>query len=61
VRKLRLARAEIDASIADFTLIEVDALIKVATARRETLFSRGADEVKTKAASLGMSLMDLVG
>jgi DNA-binding protein H-NS len=54
-----------DAMVADLTVAQLDALIKAATARRDTLLAGARtsfiDEVKSKAASLGMSLADLIG
>jgi DNA-binding protein H-NS len=54
-----------DAMVADLTVAQLDALIKAANARRDTLLAGARtsfiDEVKSKAASLGMSLADLIG
>src|ERR1700720_921530 len=57
--------AKFKALVDNLTTIELDELIKVATARKskEIAGARASflDEVKARAASLGMSLADLVG
>jgi DNA-binding protein H-NS len=51
--------------VAGLTVPQLDALIKAATARKDEKLARARasflDEIKVRAASLGMSLMDLVG
>jgi DNA-binding protein H-NS len=53
------------ATIESLTLPELDALIKAATAKRDKLMTGArasfVDEVRARAASLGMSLADLAG